>query len=49
MKFFINKIFNNKRKIIANLIPFKLKEDLILKKRVQELTFDEINYLFRKF
>ena len=49
MKFFINKIFNNKRKIIANLIPFKIKEDLILKKRVEELTFDEINYLFSKF
>ena len=47
---FIDKIFNKKRKIISNLINFNnLKDTKILYKRVENLTTDELKFLFSKF
>ena len=48
--YFLNKIFNNKRKILNNLLPFKIKNKKgLLKKRVENLKFEELKYLLNMF
>ena len=47
---FIKSLFKNKRKIISNLIYFKKNHnENILKKRIEELSFDEVLKLYEKF
>ena len=47
---YLNKIFNNKRKILNNLLPFKIKNKKgLLKKRVENLKFEELKYLLNLF
>ena len=47
---FIKKIFISRRKIISNLINFKnYNKNPILKKRVEELNFSEILWLYQIF
>ena len=53
LKNFINQFFNNKRKIISNLLPsYKLNKNIkneILNKRVENLNYNEILLLLKFF